>query len=90
MRHSFLEPEGGGKLARRAFIAGAIMLPIAIKMGFAFAAEAADSGSAAQGAGASGKVSIAEFSDSGAPTALASVGKVVKSDVEWKKQLTTE
>jgi len=92
MRHSFAKPEGDGKLARRAFIAGAMVLPLVIKMGFALAAEAAGSVSGPQGAGASGdavgKVSIAEFSDSGAPTGLASLGKVVKSDAEWKKQLT--
>jgi len=90
MRHSFVKPEGDGKLARRAFIAGAIVLPIAIKAGFAFAAEAAGSDSGAQGAGASGKVSIAEFTDSGAPNGLSSLGKVVKSDAEWRKQLTAE
>ena len=87
MRHSFAMAEGDGKLARRAFIAGAIMLPIAIKVGFAFAEEAAGSDSAAQGAGAIGKVSITEFSESGAPTGLASLGQVVKSEAEWKAQL---
>src|SRR5713226_10059035 len=90
MRHSFAMAEGDGKLARRAFIAGAIMLPIAIKVGFAFAEDAAGSESGAQGAGAIGKVSIAEFSDSGAPNGLASLGKVVKSDAEWRKQLTAK
>jgi hypothetical protein len=55
MRHSFAMAEGDGKLARRAFIAGAIMLPIAIKVGFAFAEEAAGSGGGAQGAGATVK-----------------------------------
>jgi hypothetical protein len=90
MRHSFVKPESDGKLARRAFIAGAIMLPIAIKMGFALAAEGTGADSGAQGAGAIGKVSIAEFSDSGAPNGLASLGKVVKSDAEWKKLLTAE
>ena len=60
------------------------MLPLAIKMGFALAAEAAGSDSDVQGAGAIGKVPVAEFSDSGAPTGLASLGKVVKSEAEWK------
>ena len=90
MRHNFANPEGDGKLARRTFVAGAIMLPLTIKIGLTFAAQTAGSDSGAPGASANGKVSIAEFSDSGAPTALASLGKVVKSDVEWKKQLTTE
>ncbi len=43
MRHSFAKPEGEGKLARRTFIAGAIVLPLVIKIGFGFAAEAAGS-----------------------------------------------
>jgi peptide-methionine (R)-S-oxide reductase len=87
-------PEGDRKLARRTFIAGTIMLPLAIKIGFTFAAEAAGPARGAQGAdastGAIGKVSIAEFSDSGAAAGLASLDKIVKSDAEWKKQLTTE
>jgi peptide-methionine (R)-S-oxide reductase len=89
MGHRLVEPKGDGKLARRAFIAGAVVLPIAIKMGFAFA-ENAGSTSGAQGGGAIGEVSIAEFGDSGAPKGLASLGKVVKSDAEWRKQLTAE
>jgi hypothetical protein len=63
MRHSFAKPEGDGKLARRTFIAEAVMLPLAIKIGLAFAAEAAGSDSGAPSASASGKVSIAEFSE---------------------------
>src|SRR5712692_1615077 len=94
MRHSLAKPAGDRILARRTFIAEAIVLPLAIKIGFAFAAEAAGSDSGAQGGSASGgaigKVSIAGFSDSGAPTGLASLGKVVKSDAEWRKQLTAE
>src|SRR2546427_11947425 len=94
MRHSFAPPEGDRKRARRAFIAEAIMLPFAIKVGFAFAAMAARSDSGAQSAdareGAIGQVSIAGFSDSGAATGLASLGKIVKSNAEWKKQLTAE
>jgi peptide-methionine (R)-S-oxide reductase len=70
------------------------MLPLAIKIGLAFSADAAGSDSGARGADASGrtidKVSIVEFSDSGAPTGLASLGKVVKSDAEWKKHLSAE
>ncbi len=88
------KPEGDGKLARRAFIARAIALPLAVKMSFALTAEAVGSDSGAQGTAARGdaigKIAIAEFSETGAPAGLALVGKVVKSDAEWKKQLTAE
>jgi hypothetical protein len=50
IRHSFAKPEGDGKLARRTFIAEAVMLPLAIKIGLAFASEAAGSDSGAQSA----------------------------------------
>jgi peptide-methionine (R)-S-oxide reductase len=86
-----VKPENDGRLARRTFIAEAIMLPLVIKMGL-FAAEAAglDSGEDSINSGAIAEVLIAGFSDSGAPTGLAKLGKVVKSDTEWKKQLTVE
>jgi peptide-methionine (R)-S-oxide reductase len=81
-----------GKLARRTFIAEALTLPLAIKIGLAFAAEAAGSDSDAQPAstGAIGIIKIAEFTDSGAPIGLTTLTKVIKSDAEWKKQLTPE
>src|SRR5690349_9696867 len=90
MRHSFAKPEGDGKLARRTFIAQAMTLPLAIKIGVVFAA--ADLDPAAQSASRAtiAKVWIAEFSDSGAATGVAALGKVVKSDLEWKQQLTAE
>jgi peptide-methionine (R)-S-oxide reductase len=92
MRHSFVKPDGDGKLTRRTFIAEAITLPLALKIGLAFAAEATGLNGAAQSASAGriAKVWIAEFSDSGAPIGVAAFGKVVKSDAEWKQQLTTE
>lgn len=90
MRHSFAKPEGHWRLTRRTFIAEAITLPIAIKIGLAFAAEATDSASQSASRGTIGKVWIAEFSDSGAPTGVATFSKVVRSDAEWKQQLTAE
>ena len=38
--------------------------------------------------GSSGSVTIVQFSDLGKPTAKASVPRVVKSDAEWKQQLS--
>ena len=92
MGDSFAKREGDGKLARRTFIAGAIKLLLAIKIGLAFAAEGAGSDSNAQSASpdAIAKVSIAEFSNSGTVIGLAALDKVIKSDAEWKKQLTDE
>jgi peptide-methionine (R)-S-oxide reductase len=92
MGDSFAKREGDGKLARRTFIAGAIKLLLAIKIGLAFAVEGAGSDSDAQSASrdAIAKVSIAEFSNSGTVIGLAALDKVIKSDAEWKKQLTDE
>ena len=91
MKHSFASPEGGWKLARRTFIAEALLLPLAIKVGL-LTVDAAGLNSDAEsaGSGSLAKVWIAGFSDSGAPTGLALLGKVVKSAPEWKKQLTAE
>lgn len=77
-------------MARRTFIAEAITLPLAIKIGLAFGAEATDTAAQSANRGTIAKVSIAEFSDSGAPTGIATFGKVVRSDAEWKHQLTAE
>jgi peptide-methionine (R)-S-oxide reductase len=92
MRHILLRPQSDRKLSRRAFITQAIALPIAIKIGLAFAGETAgsDNGVEAAGTTASGKVWIAQFSDSGTPTGLAALNKVIKSEAAWKKQLTAE
>ena len=58
------------------------------------AAEAAGLDSDAWGTAARddaiGKVAIAEFSEKDTLVSFASVGKVVKSDAGWKKQLTAE
>jgi peptide-methionine (R)-S-oxide reductase len=93
MAYTFAKPQNDDKLTRRGFVAAAILLPLAVKLGFAFAEEATDSNSGAQEPGTAGaieKVSIAEFTDSGSPTGVASLGKVIKSAAEWKKQLTPE
>jgi peptide-methionine (R)-S-oxide reductase len=92
MRHSFKQSLRDEKLGRRAFVAEALMLPLAIKIGLAFAAETSGFDSDAQPAstGAIGIVKIAEFADSGTPTGVATLAKVIKSDAKWRKQLTPE
>ena len=88
MRLSLAKSEHG-KLARRTFIAEAIVLPFALKLGLAFAPEASDSHSSASRVAIT-TVRIAEFSDSGAPIGVATVVKAIKSGTEWRKQLTPE
>src|SRR5579872_2073637 len=78
-----------GKLARRTFVAEAIVLPFALKFGLAFASEASDSHSSASRTAIT-TVRIAEFNDSGAPIGVATLAKVIKNDTAWKKQLTAE
>ena len=91
MRQSPANPERDRKLSRRAFVMQALMLPLAMKAGVAFAA-AADSGNSSVNRTANGATTIliAEFTDLGAPAGVARVSKVVKTDADWKKQLSAE
>jgi peptide-methionine (R)-S-oxide reductase len=67
------------------------MLPLAAKLTL-LTAEAAgsDNGPETTSSGANATVRIAEFSDSGSPLRVAVLIKLIKSDAEWKKQLTAE
>jgi peptide-methionine (R)-S-oxide reductase len=90
MRLSLAEPVRNGRLARRTFIAEAIMLPLTLKIGlFDLLADSA-SDVQSTGRGVISKVWIAEFSDSGTPTGLALLAKIIKSDAEWQKKLSAE
>jgi peptide-methionine (R)-S-oxide reductase len=91
MTHKLAKQDGNRKLERRTFIAKAIMLPLAIKIGFfAVEAGAADSGAQSASRGPTAKVRIAGFSDCGVLTGFATLTKVTKSEAEWKKQLTAQ
>src|ERR1700757_2505651 len=93
MRHNFATPVSDRTLARREFIVEALMLPLAIKVGIAFAAEATDSDAGAHTATTSAigaKVWISEFSHAGTPLGLARIDKVIKPDDEWKQLLSAE
>ena len=79
-------------IGRRAFVAAIAAIPAIIAFGYAERAVTADSSGDSPDAGASGivKVSIVEFTDSGQRKGLVMVDKVVKTDEEWRKELTPE
>jgi peptide-methionine (R)-S-oxide reductase len=79
-------------IGRRAFVAAVAAIPAIIAFAYAEKAITADSSGDSPDSGASGivKVSIVEFTDSGQRKGLVMVDKVVKSDAEWRKELTPE
>jgi peptide-methionine (R)-S-oxide reductase len=84
---------GGARIGRRTVIAAAIAIPALAVLGFEFAetGERANADSPAPPrAGRSAMVSIVEFTPAGERKGIVSVEKIVKSDEEWRKQLTPE
>jgi peptide-methionine (R)-S-oxide reductase len=79
-------------VGRRAFVAAIAAIPAIIALGYAARAITDDSSGDSPDSGASGivKVSIVEFTDSGQRKGLVMVDKVVKTDAEWRKELTPE
>jgi peptide-methionine (R)-S-oxide reductase len=87
MRDDIEQPVNDRKLSRRILIAGAIILPFAAKLTL-LAAEDAVPETTKKGSEAT--VPIAQFSDAGSLLGVVVLQKVVRSDAEWKTQLTTE
>jgi peptide-methionine (R)-S-oxide reductase len=79
-------------IGRRAFVAALAAIPAIIALGYAERGVTADSSGGSPDSGGSGivKVSIVEFTDSGQRKGLVMVDKVVKTDAEWRKELTPE
>jgi peptide-methionine (R)-S-oxide reductase len=79
-------------IGRRAFVGAIVAIPAIIAFGYAERVVTADSSGDSPDGGASGivKVSIVEFTDSGQRKGLVMVDKVVKTDEEWRKELTPE
>jgi peptide-methionine (R)-S-oxide reductase len=88
-------------IGRRAFLAALGLIPAAIALGFHYnvidAASAASDDSApnatdgsARGASRIVTVKLVEFTDSGERKGIVMAEKVVKTDEEWRKQLTPE
>ena len=86
------KPTDDGNLTRRAFIVESMLLAVAVKIRVAFAAEVTESDNSPQTPIRStiDQVRIAEFSDSRTPLGLSVIGRIMKSDAEWKRQLTSE
>ncbi len=77
---------------RRRLLAAASTLAAAIVAGFALRAGCDDTSDAATASASphGANVALVEFTDSGARKGVVTVGKVVKTDAEWRKQLTPE
>jgi peptide-methionine (R)-S-oxide reductase len=84
--------QSGRQIGRRAFVAAIAAIPAIIAFGFAERGVTGDASGASPDSDASGivKVSIVEFTDSGQRKGVVMVDKVVKTDEEWRKQLTPE
>ncbi|HEV3152164.1 MAG TPA: hypothetical protein VGZ02_00010, partial [Candidatus Baltobacteraceae bacterium] len=79
-------------IGRRAFVAAIAAIPAIIAFGYVERGVTADASGDSPDSGASGivKVSIVEFTDAGQRKGLVMVDKVVKTDEEWRKELTAE
>lgn len=78
-------------VTRRAFVAGAVVVPAMIAVGLKLGVAADDGGVSAVGAGGTVmRVTLIEFDDSGHQRGPATVAKVVKTDAQWHGQLTSE
>ncbi len=79
-------------ISRRAFIGLAATIPALAAIGIHLHGMGDSSAAADESAPAGGiqKVSIVEFTDSGQRKGIIMTSKVIKSDAEWRKQLTAE
>jgi peptide-methionine (R)-S-oxide reductase len=79
-------------IGRRVFVAAIAAMPAIAALGYAAKALTADASGDSSDQNASGivKVSIVEFTDAGQRKGIVMVDKVVKTDAEWRKQLTPE
>jgi peptide-methionine (R)-S-oxide reductase len=79
-------------IARRSIIAAIAAIPAIVAFGYIETAVKSDAAGDSPDQGTSGivKVSLVEFTDSGQRKGLVMVDKVVKTDEEWRKELTPE
>ena len=77
-------------IGRRAFVAAIAAIPAIIAFGYAERGFTESGDSPDSGSSGIVKVSIVEFTDTGKRKGLVMVDKVVKTDEEWRKELTPE
>ena len=77
-------------IGRRAVVAAIAAIPAIIAFGYAERAFTESGDSPDSGGSGIVKVSIVEFTDAGQRKGLVMVDKVVKTDEEWRKELTPE
>jgi len=84
--------QNGPPIGRRAFIAALAAIPAIVAFGYAEAAVASDASGNSPDPDAPRivKVAIVEFTDSGQRKGLVMEDKVVKTDQEWRKELSPE
>jgi peptide-methionine (R)-S-oxide reductase len=73
------------KVTRRAFLLSGSMAAAVIA---AWSLRPAPPSATPQQTGPAPEITIAEFSDAGVPTGIVRVRKIIKSDAEWKRQLS--
>jgi peptide-methionine (R)-S-oxide reductase len=77
-------------ISRRKFVAALVTIPAALALRNVAVAAGGDGQSASPTRAGVVKVSIVEFTDNGKRKGLVMADKVVKTDEEWRKQLTPE
>jgi peptide-methionine (R)-S-oxide reductase len=85
-----LNSQNARVIGRRAFVAAIAAIPAIIAFGYAERGFTESGDSPDSGASGIVKVSIVEFTDTGKRKGLVMVDKVVKTDEEWRKELTPE
>jgi peptide-methionine (R)-S-oxide reductase len=82
--------QNGRVIGRRAVVAAIAAIPAIIAFGYAERGFTESGDSPDSGTSGIVKVSIVEFTDTGKRKGLVMVDKVVKTDEEWRKELTPE
>jgi peptide-methionine (R)-S-oxide reductase len=87
-----MNPQSGkpSAISRRTIIAGLLAAPALIAIEMLSGADSQEDGKYARASVAPPTVSIVEFNDDGTRRGLVSEQKVIKTDEEWRRQLTPE
>jgi peptide-methionine (R)-S-oxide reductase len=78
------------QIGRRTVIAGLVAIPALVALELVRSAHSEEGSAPAETAKHGGTVPIVEFSDGGERKGVVAENKVVKTDAEWRKQLTPE